>query len=358
MLESGDREYVKAQLLSRVGSDISPRQTFISELPIDIAIQLEEGLAPQVLVERVLVFCEADGWRRSPPALSSLLTALLGNSGRIPELVAKLTVPPGAQATLDPFTTSILDIGLPFLDRSETRKVLRTWLDLMPRQQVMVVEGPSQTGKTYTNDFVRHIVRHVMTTSSDIRTVIVAFDRDQARSVGPLELAKDLVWYISGVVAGAPEYDTNTTAFVKQLVTWVLGEANKAGLKWWFVLDGFRSSHPGEEPGWELRDDTREFLVAFVRGLTNGINAARHRLLLLDFDRAILPLPPGAVGFDRTCPIPHAAVRTVIDSIIAKSASSLDPDAVEADILDGLSSPIAELPELNARLVDLLAEAA
>lgn len=354
MLESGDREYVKAQLLAQVASDTTPRQTLISFLPADVAMEVEEGLKPQVLVERVLVLCEQDGWRRTPPLLSTLIAGLLGDSGRIPELIARLATPPRAPAAPDPFSATVLDTGQPFLDRLATRSILKTWTELMPLQQVMVVEGPSGTGKTYTNEYVRHLVRHVVTTSADVRTVLVAFDREQAASVGPREVAKDLVWNMGGDPDEVPEADTNAAALVKQLVSWVFRTANKDGLRWWFVLDGFRSSRPLEVPGWQLREDTREFVVTFVRGLTNGINAARHRLLLPDFERALLPLPPGSVGLDKTCSVPKASIRSLIEAVIAAAGSDLDPDAVETQILNGLSNPVAELPELNARLIDLM----
>lgn len=357
MLASGDREYLKFQILACIASDVTPRQTIARDLPFDILVEIEEGLRPQVLVERVLALCEADGWRRTPPLLCTLMTSLLGDSGRIPELIAKLATPPRAAVAVDPFTTSVLDTRLPFLDRLPTRNVVRSWTSLMPVQQVMVVEGPSQSGKTYTNEFVRHIVRDTLKTTTDVRTVMISLEKDQAMSIGAVELAKDLVWNMGADPDEAPGFDTNTTAFIKQLVSWVLRVANRDGLKWWFALDGFRASRPGEEPPWQLKEDTREFLVAFVKGLTNGINTTRHRLLLLDFDRAILPLPPGAIGLDVTRSVSRATVRIAIEAIITMSGSGLDPDAVEADILRDLSNPVAELVELNARLVDLMAVA-
>jgi hypothetical protein len=356
MLDVTDRDYVKTLILARIRSDPSPRQTLINALPDDIVDRLEEGLTPQVLVERVLVLCEQDGWNRAPSALSTLVMSMVGNIGRVPDILGKLASPPRTSAA-NPFMALVLDTGQPFLDRLTTRNVLRSWTSLMPLKQVMVIEGPSRTGKTYTNEFVRHIVRHVTATAPDVRTAMVSFDRDQATSTGPLELATDLVGYMGGDLKDAPAYDTNSAALIKQLVAWVLGHTNRQGFKWWFVLDGYRSSRAGEQPAWQLRDDTRDFIVAFVKVLTSGDNAARHRLLLLDFDRALLPLAPGAVGLDKTCPVPRASVRSVIEAIVTSAGSQLDPAAAEAEILSGLPDPIADLSELNARLSDLLTAA-
>jgi hypothetical protein len=311
---------------------------------------------PATLVERVLTLCEADGWRSTPTAMHNLLF-YLGNTDRVPQILAKLAARPAAPAN-DPFTASILDTGQPFLDRLPTRTVLRTWTDPLPVKQVMVVDGPSKTGKSYTVEYVRHIIRHVASSSgqgtSDVRWALVSLERDQVASCGQAELATELVSALGGDPTDMPRSDTNTAAWTKQLVTRVLREANSRGLRWWFVLDGFRSSRPGEDPPWHLREDARDFIIAFVKGLTNGINPGLHRLLLLDFDRAILPLAPQAVGLDKTCSIPQASVTALVRSIIASSGKALDPVALEAEVMSDLADPVDNLPELNERLIELM----
>ena len=355
MLDVVDREYVKGLLAQRVSVAGAPRQVLVSTLPQDIAQQVEEGLTPINLVERVLVLCEADGWRRAPSTLSSLLNALLGPTGNIPTILIKLATPPAAVATNDAFTTSILDNGQPFLDRLETRATLRSWTEeVMPIRQVMVVEGASKTGKTYTVEFARHLVRHAARNDRNVRAVLVTLDREQAASCGQAELAIELVSEMGGDPSGIPTKDTNTVAWTKQLVTWVLREANRQGLHWWFLLDGFRSSLPGEEPKWQLREDTRDFIVGFVKGLANGINPSLHRLLLLDFDRSILPLRPGSLGLESTNAIPHASIRTLVRSIIGSVGADADPAAIEAEIVTGFPDPVQDLPELNTRLMEFM----
>lgn len=357
MLDTGDREYIKGLLILRLTNSGALRQTLVSYLPQDLAQQVGEGMNPATLVERVLALCEADGWRRTPTAMANLLS-YLGNTDRVPQILAKLAAAPAAAPDNDPFTASILDTGQPFLDRLPTRTVLRTWTEPLPIKQVMVVDGPPKTGKSYTVEYVRHIIRHVASSSgqgaSDVRWVLVSLERDQAASCGQGELATELVDALGGDTTDMPTSDTNTTAWTKQLVTRVLREANSRGLRWWFVLDSFRSSRPGEHPPWQLREDTRDFIIAFVKGLTNGINTGLHRLLLLDFDRAILPLAPQAVGLDKTCSIPHAAVTALVRSIIASSGKALDPVALEAEVMSDLADPVDNLPELNERLIELM----
>lgn len=198
MLDVDDREYVKALLIQRATMSGSAKLTLISGLPLDVSMQVEDGLNPATLVERVLVLCEADGWRRDPTTLARLLS-LLGNIGRVPVILTKLVTPPLGAAS-DPFATTILDTGQPFLDRLATRTVLRTWTTTMPVKQIMVVAGPSK-GKSYTVEFVRHIVRDIVrTTATDVRSVLVSLERDQAASCGQGELATEIVSEMGGTL--------------------------------------------------------------------------------------------------------------------------------------------------------------
>ena len=352
MLEIDDREYVKDLLIGAVVGSAAPSQMVVAFLPEDVARNLMHGLPPAPLIEHTLCLAERDAWRTDPSTMAKLLTGLLGDQGRVPTIIARMKKPIIAPA--DPFASLVLDSKLPFLDRGRTRSVLRSWLQPMPLQQVMVVEGTRRTGKSYTNEFVRHVVRNVGATLPVLRTALVAFERDQAPSIGQLEVAAELVSAMGGDPAKAPPLDTNTAAWTKQLVRWVLAEANRRDLHWWFVLDGFRSSEPGEDPQWQLREDTRDFVGTFIKGLTNGINVERHRLLLLDFDRAGLSLRPGLVGLDRTGAIGRTTVSSLIRELAAASGRQSDAALLEADILSDLPDPIADLPELNARLMDLM----
>ncbi len=352
MLEIEDREYLKALMIHAVVWTGSPYQTVKALLPSSVGQNIAEGLPPAVLIESTLALAERDAWRTDPSTLANLLKGLLGDQGRVPKILARISKP--APPAADPFTSMMLDSRLPFLDRAPTRTVLRSWLKPMPVRQVMVVEGRRLTGKSHTNEFVRHVVRSVAATMPILRTALVAFDRDQAPSIGQLEVAAELMSAMGGDPATAPPLDTNTAAWTKQLVRWVLAEANRRDLHWWFVLDGFRSSQPAEDPGWRMREDARDFIATFTKGITNGINAERHRLLLLDFDRASLTLPPGVVGVDRTGAISRAVASSLVQELITASGRSLDAARLEADVLSGLPDPIDDLPELAARLMDLM----
>lgn len=353
MLLVDEREYLKGLLNTLVSAQAQPRQFLVSRLPTDLRGEVAEGLAPERMIDRVISLCERDAWRRKPTALS-LMLAVLGPQGRVPEILARVATAPPGPTPEDPFFAAVLDNGLPFLDRRDTRIVLKTWPDVFATKQIHVVEGNARTGKSYTNEFVRHVVRSIANQVPDISSALVTLVGGQASSVGQVELASDLVGQIGGDPRKVPPDDTNTSRWTQELVKWVLAEANSSQLRWWFVLDGFRSSLPGESPAWQLREDTRDFIANFVSALTNGINVRRHRLMLLDFDRTILAVPPGGLGLDKTCSIPRNSISALIGSVIAASNKGYDPAEVEADIMEGFGDPIDDLPELNIRLVELM----
>jgi hypothetical protein len=151
-----------------------------------------------------------------------------------------------------------------------------------------------------------------------------------------------MVTNMGSELAGAPTQTTNQERWIQEIVNWVLSVANMSQYSWWFILDGFNAD--------EMRPDTQQFIVTLATKLGTGIQRDRHRLILLDFDRTVLAVPPGSVSDQTTSPIPHDSVVKAVDQILATAAPDLDRALVTAGVLDGLSDPIADLRELGVRL--------
>jgi hypothetical protein len=339
VLTDEERHLVTAGLLSVVAPMASPRQTLVAGLHEALHERLGEG-EPLLLVERTLELCLEDGYTHTPPALVRLLeTLLVGLDPDVERIARRLREPPPELD--DPFDAVVLVSKLPFLDRQSTRTALRQFLQRTPLQPVVVVNGPAH-GKTFTGDFVDH----VLSSWPKVRHCRVHLEERQGGSTGPGELASDLVAIMGGNPASAPPANTNLDRWVQDLVNWALSVANTSGCSWWFVLDGFNPE--------ELRPDTQLLIAKLAKSLTTGVARERHRLVLTDFDRTVLPLQPGLIAVETTAPIPGASVATAVRQVLSRSPVPVDPLPVVERVLRDLGDPVSDLRELGLRLTDLI----
>lgn len=340
MLTAQEREDIRALLEIVVSEQTSPRQALVAFLDPTLHTRLHEGSAA-VLVDEALTLSTNDGYRQTPPALVQLLRGLLPDLPETEAIAARLSVPPPPVA--DPFDALVLNSNLPFLDRLPTRQALKSFLhELRPSKRIVVINGDHSPGKSYTTAFVEHVFGD----RRDIGHCLVAVDQDQGAATGPLELARDLVTNMGRDTSDPPPPNTNQQRWTAEVVNWVLSAANQSELSWWFILDGFNAA--------EMRDDTRLFIDTLATKLGTGVQRDRHRLILLDFDRTVLAVPPGSISDQTTSPVPHASVVRAVDQILATSPPDLDRGVVTASVLDGFADPVTDLRELGVRLGALI----
>ncbi|KQX50792.1 MULTISPECIES: trypsin-like peptidase domain-containing protein [unclassified Streptomyces] len=132
----------------------------------------------------------------------------------------------------DPFDSLLLKHGTEvFLDRSELREKLRGFL-ADPEQTVLVVDGPPDSGRSYTYELIRHLGQHL-----DFRPVRVTLSRTST--------ATRLLERLSAFVAG-PESDgfpLNPTRLNDPLPSFedaahrIVARATAAEERFWLVLD-------------------------------------------------------------------------------------------------------------------------
>ncbi|WP_426404576.1 trypsin-like peptidase domain-containing protein [Streptomyces sp. R-07] len=132
----------------------------------------------------------------------------------------------------DPFDSMLLKHGTEvFLDRSELREKLRGFL-ADPEQTVFVVDGPPDSGRSYTYELIRHLGQHC-----DFRPVRVTLSRTST--------AARLMERLSAFVAG-PESDRiplNPTRLNDPLPSFedaahrIVSRATAAEERFWLVLD-------------------------------------------------------------------------------------------------------------------------
>ncbi|MFB7391134.1 trypsin-like peptidase domain-containing protein [Streptomyces sp. NPDC056191] len=132
----------------------------------------------------------------------------------------------------DPFRSHLLKHGTAvFLDRSELREKLRGFL-ADPEQTVLIVDGPPDSGRSYTYEFIRHIGQH-----ENFRPVRVTLSRTST--------AAGLMERLAAFVAGpeAEGFPLNPTRLNDPLPCFedaahrIVARASAAEGRLWLVLD-------------------------------------------------------------------------------------------------------------------------
>jgi len=346
MLTEDEREYIQDQLFIDLGGAGAVRANLLGALPTHLQLQLAEGLLPGPLITRAIDICIEDGYNSQPPVLCRFLRTLLPNNGRLAPVLVRLKGPPPAAtvALVDAFDAVLLDTRLPFLGRQSARNYLRALMQASPRQPIVVINGRSDSGKTYTTELIRHARRY----HTNVLLCHVEVCEEEGASAGPRELASDIITQLGGNVNDVPERNvTNLERWAKDLANWIVNTAEKWPRSW-IVLDGFNNS--------EVRSDTRRLIVHLANAMVKGAALAKHRLILIDYDHTTLTVQPGMVAADVTEGIKKALVQTFLTQLVQQSGKPLDPlQLFERVTRDFAEDPIHDLPELGRRLNEMIA---
>ncbi|WP_027520536.1 hypothetical protein [Bradyrhizobium sp. Ec3.3] len=343
MLTSDDYILVETKLIELVTPQASPRQFVAANLPEWIAARLTEGLPPVLLVQAALRLCEEDGYNASPPSMCTFLLNCFPLRPEFKAICDKIrTPPPALPPPADPFDAIMLSNKLPFLGRLAVRAHLRALMQNSPPRPVVVIKGLGGAGKTYTTELINHICR----THTDIVPCHIEVPKDQGISVGPADLARDIVLQLGGDVDKMPAQQTNADRWAQELAIWIVNTAQKSGFKHWIVLDGFNKA--------ELRRDTLPLIVKLSLQLTRGMASRSHRLILTDFDHTSLPIIPGNIAIETIPGLGKAAVAEFVTQLLAAAGRQEDAPAMIAGVTEDFADPIQDLRELGGRLNDLI----
>jgi len=346
MMTNDDRDYVEQALTNLLQGQAALRVTAVAFLPPYLQQRVPDNLLPPMLARLVIELCIEDAYANSPPTLIKLVTGLVGADPRIATIMTRAAVPPPAGP--DPYAASILRNGMPFLGRTALRAHTKTLAGPGRVRPVVIVNGIINSGKSYSGDFLDHICG----LQPGVRFSRNVLKEKQGHATGAAELARDLMTDVGGDPASLPPRAVNVDADTSNLDRWtvelangVIAQANRSNSRWWFILDGYNKT--------ELREDTKFFIVNFVLRLQAGV-AMQHRLILIDFDRTLLAIPPGLIAPDITETIPHGLVQGFVQEMTALRATPLDWQQLSSGVLDGLPDPVVDLTMLGDRLNNLV----
>lgn len=320
----------------------------INPLPLACRSKIRRELGyPLNYAQEVLKVCIADRWNNTPCWLV-LLLQLLQDEPETAVILNRISVPP---VLPDPLQARVLVSKTPFVNRAALRSRAASLQQPRTARPVLVINGPEKSGKSYTADYVEHLYL----SGADFRWVRVALSTGSGITYGAEKLARDILIKM-GIRAShlSPtffERDTNNVRWPIDLAGSVLNEGLQLDKSVWIILDNFR--------GAEVAPET----LAFIDGLAQQIIGSSdmmetYRLVLIDFDRALLSIQEPKISREQIAPISKSDVLDCVHEIVTHAGKQYSREEVEAiadQIVAGLPAGARYMEELNRRLSDLLA---
>lgn len=341
MLTEAEAQFVIDRFTAFLAPLSAVRATAVVGLPGRLQEKVADGVVPGVLAASIIQLALADGWTNNPPVLAAVLAGFDSGEPKVAELRARIqrTPPPNPA---DPLAATILDTLSPFLDRSPLRRTLRGF-GPNSHSQILVVNGPPKSGRSYTRELLTHYCRAPSITLCCVK---------KSSWTEPQDVAADLVSAVGGDSGSLPPSDTVQERWLSELARWVLREAANAHQRAltdiWFLMDGF---------GDDLSQPLRYFIAQLADRITNGAFAVGNfRLILLEFRRSDLTVPIGKIVTDDTSDIQDPDIEAGVRAILAtKGAVPGDRHPSYVDlVIQGLPAAERRLPLVNLRVRALL----
>jgi hypothetical protein len=345
MLTTEEIDYVRSQLNVRYGAAAGIRAILAAGLPSRLWTQLPDGGLIEPLYVAAISACISDAFRDKPPVLCTFLQRLFPGDPKIERMIEKIVAVSGIDPAIpDLFASKLLFKRLPFLGRAAVRDHFKSLMDDIPQQPIVIINGPADSGKTYTAEFVRYI----RSFHPGIVSCNIPLYKGQGETVGAGELARDIATQLNGDLSLLPKKgDTNTIRWPQELANTLVTFATATKKKCWIILDGFNDEELASSP------DTRQLIVSLSHVITNGAAQSLHRLILLDFSAGHLLNPVGTIAVENITAIPISKV----EEFVREFAAARPPDEIQA-LIDkvkfGLPDPILNLSEVGRRLTDLV----
>jgi hypothetical protein len=227
----------------------------------------------------------------------------------------------------NPYGTSLIPGGRPFLGRRELRHALAQ-LSQPRAEGILVVNGPARSGKSYSIELIRYV------THWDDKFLVAAVDVKWQSSgqIGPDELLRGIALQLGFRLDNFPGQRSQSSRWVRELADWFNGEVRQSGKTCWIVLDGF--DHP---------DIPMETLELIHRLMLQAIRGSENlRLILLQYSENQLPPDVrGNVLTESISAVTRADLEEFFTNILAHSDTQYSP----SDIAPLVDEMLAKVPD-------------
>jgi hypothetical protein len=261
-------------------------------LPAEHFVFIDRDDMPAAYGYNVVCYCERNAWVYEPGLLIKLLE-IWAHELIIDQLIRRLKQlsPPKYHPPKKPWETCLVYVEVPFISRPVTRHAIEGFGSRLkegpwePAARVLVVNGPSKSGKTYTCELIRYV--KAMYGPGVLEPVMLDYKNMPVAGFGPAELIGLLLDQVNpgwSRHAQLPVLDNQQEArWIRELCHMLRDEAFSAGKTYCLVLDGFDAPRV---PG--LVIECIQYLISLAVGREN-FDEHRDvlRIVLLGFKKSI-----------------------------------------------------------------------
>lgn len=166
--------------------------------------------------------------------------------------------------------------GRPLVDREGLRRAVVA-LASSNRSRVLIVDGPSGSGKSYSLEFINY-VSHI-TGAFSVAWVDLKNDANYSR-FGPSALIRTIALQTGLDMGAIPRQTSAGPRWVIELTNWLFNRLDSSTSPWWIVLDGVNQVY--------LPPETLDLITRLV--LRAESQPTTLRIVLLGFDIESLPI--------------------------------------------------------------------
>lgn len=270
---------------------------------------------PRLFAYNIVKYCEQMAWIETP----SLLLRLLKFWAEEPIIDCAIKrinqqQPPRFFPGNRPWDTILLAVDLPFINRKMTRMVIEHFFYPLigmidpPGIRVLVVKGPTKSGKTYTADYIKYI--NICYADLAFKVVWIDLKKHFSGGFGPRELTEAILdqvnpdWRTHQVTL--PEQDSQQEARTVQQLSSIIAEQiaymNKIHI---LVIDGFGDQEQGQSIA--EKPPISKATIEMIQQLAMIATGSQMTQLSGDMTRLVL------LGFDQ--PVSNYLNRTRVDLI-------------------------------------------
>ncbi len=313
MLTLEEREIAVNAVALQIMSVDRPRAVLLSMIA-ENEFRFQFPLDPQNVMDlarAAIKMCEDSQWERLPPWLQQILSKV-ALTEPVKRILDKIKTPPPAWKSTfsDSFDTFwIPRLGLPFLDRLKVRDALKA-LNEQTGATVLIINGPTKSGKSYCLELVSHAVEENMKAAGKNGFVPVArvmLQPGMGASLTPESLANKIVRAITDnpkplPILGSEQGLVTADRLNDHLCNWIIENAQTTGAVWWIGLDGLNDP--------DLLPVTRNFIAKLIEVISeDGKFFNKLRLIIIDYPRTHLIRFAEQIRFEDLGPISEIDVE-------------------------------------------------
>lgn len=323
---------------------------------------------PMQWARAIVEYCEDDAWSHVPPWLVNLLSRLPPSRPELSVVVERIKCAP--PRWIGPVADNPVDVlwltrvGMPFVDRRLLRNHLKQMTLPTPpgpgpagqSPAVLAITGPKRSGRSYTVELLRHLVRERKAAAmvlplaerpADADVGVVTVPSKEGASMIPEVLADRFAEVMLAPDVDPPADIATANRMNQYLSQWVVEQAVATGKEWWLVLDGL------DDP--DLSDETIGFVGKLAEQVAQRAAEPPVRLVLIGCPPKLVEvLPRNRLAREELGDIGEVDLEPFFEQLLIGTGSPAPPAAAVKLavflVLNGLPANGDRLPLLNRKL--------